>query len=56
MGNGNGRLSHGPVGNAATRMGAVTWAPRPECDGLNDGNGGRGAGLTRVCNKEWMRM
>jgi hypothetical protein len=26
---------------------------RPECDGLRDGNGGRGARLTKVCNKEW---
>jgi hypothetical protein len=43
----------GLVGNVATGMEAVTWAPCPECDGLHDGNGGRDAGLTRVCNKEW---
>jgi hypothetical protein len=46
---GMGGCHMGPVGNAATGMGAVTWAPCPKCDGLRDGNGGRGAGLTRLC-------
>jgi hypothetical protein len=41
---GMGGCHMGPVGNAAMGMGSVTWAPRSECDGLHDENGGRGAG------------
>jgi hypothetical protein len=37
----------------AMGMGAVTWAQRPECDGLHYGSGGRGVGLTWMCNREW---
>jgi hypothetical protein len=49
---GMGGCHMGSMGNAVMGMGAVTWAPRPECDGLRYGNGGRDAGLTRVCTKE----